>query len=170
MTWHGHHHSYQRTCPVVAESCVGYHSNGAAKVQRRSPAMLPEPMLDFDPAAFSAISHLVLAPYAPRGLRLSSILDRKLWDKHGIGMAALLPNGGALLSCGAERTRQRGRLEKGEGGGAAGQWGEGLRCGGAQAPVHVVLGNAGADLCWNVAPKTPAHFEVPPPPSAQPPF
>ena len=27
-------------------------------------------------------------------------------------------------------------------------------------PVHVVIGNAGAELCWNVAPKTPNHFEV----------
>lgn len=32
MTWHGHHHSYQRTCPVVGEKCQGFHSNGAARV------------------------------------------------------------------------------------------------------------------------------------------
>mmetsp|Transcript_1844 Transcript_1844/g.5402 ORF Transcript_1844/g.5402 Transcript_1844/m.5402 type:complete len:625 (-) Transcript_1844:225-2099(-) len=59
MTWHGHHHSYQRTCPVINSKCQGYDSDGAAK-----------------------------------------------------------------------------------------------------APVHLVIGNAGADLCWNVQPRTPAHFEV----------
>jgi hypothetical protein len=32
--------------------------------------------------------------------------------------------------------------------------------GSAPLPVHVVIGNAGAELCWNVAPKTPNHFEV----------
>ena len=31
MTWHGHHHSYQRTCPVYRERCVGYDASGAAR-------------------------------------------------------------------------------------------------------------------------------------------
>lgn len=59
MTWHGHHHSYQRTCPVNGERCEGHNADGSAK-----------------------------------------------------------------------------------------------------APVNVVIGNAGAELCWNVAPETPSHFEV----------
>ena len=32
--------------------------------------------------------------------------------------------------------------------------------GSAAAPVHVVIGNAGADLCFNVEPRQPRHFEV----------
>lgn len=59
MTWHGHHHSYQRTCPVVNEECQGQNQDGSAK-----------------------------------------------------------------------------------------------------APVNVVIGNAGAELCWNIFPKTPGHFQV----------
>lgn len=59
MTWHGHHHSYQRTCPVQRERCQGHNSDGSAK-----------------------------------------------------------------------------------------------------APVHLVIGNAGAELCWNIAPRTPDHFQV----------
>ncbi|NJO23600.1 MAG: AMP-binding protein [Sphingomonadales bacterium] len=30
VTLHGHHHSYQRTCPVVAGECVGYGEDGVA--------------------------------------------------------------------------------------------------------------------------------------------
>lgn len=31
MIWSGHHHSYQRSCPVYKKECVGYDENGAAK-------------------------------------------------------------------------------------------------------------------------------------------
>lgn len=31
MTWHGHHHSYQRSCPVYNETCVGYDEQGVAR-------------------------------------------------------------------------------------------------------------------------------------------
>lgn len=30
MTWHGHHHSYQRTCPVHRGTCKGYNTDGTA--------------------------------------------------------------------------------------------------------------------------------------------
>ena len=30
MTWHGHHHSYQRTCPVYQERCLPYNEDGTA--------------------------------------------------------------------------------------------------------------------------------------------
>lgn len=30
MTWHGHHHSYQRTCPVHRGVCKGYNADGTA--------------------------------------------------------------------------------------------------------------------------------------------
>lgn len=30
MTWHGHHHSYQRTCPVYKERCLPFNSDGTA--------------------------------------------------------------------------------------------------------------------------------------------
>lgn len=30
VTLHGHHHSYQRTCPVIAGECVGYGADGVA--------------------------------------------------------------------------------------------------------------------------------------------
>ena len=32
--------------------------------------------------------------------------------------------------------------------------------GSASAPVHVVIGHAGAGLCFNTEPEKPAHFEV----------
>lgn len=59
LTLHGHHHSYQRTCPIINGTCKGFDSEGVAK-----------------------------------------------------------------------------------------------------APVHVVTGNAGAELCWNIAPEKPSHFQV----------
>ena len=59
LTWHGHHHSYQRTCPVYSDECKGYREDGTAK-----------------------------------------------------------------------------------------------------APIHLVIGNAGADLCHNVQPVQPSYFEV----------
>ena len=31
MTWTGHNHSYQRTCPVLGGACVGYAADGTAK-------------------------------------------------------------------------------------------------------------------------------------------
>jgi len=31
LTWHGHHHSYQRTCPVFGDSCLGYREDGTAR-------------------------------------------------------------------------------------------------------------------------------------------
>ena len=31
LTLHGHHHSYQRTCPVRDHRCAGFHSSGVAK-------------------------------------------------------------------------------------------------------------------------------------------
>ncbi len=31
LTVHGHHHTYQRTCPMANGACVGYDSSGAAK-------------------------------------------------------------------------------------------------------------------------------------------
>lgn len=31
LTWHGHHHSYQRTCPVYREQCMGYREDGTAR-------------------------------------------------------------------------------------------------------------------------------------------
>lgn len=31
LTWHGHHHSYQRTCPVYREQCLGYREDGTAR-------------------------------------------------------------------------------------------------------------------------------------------
>lgn len=30
MTWHGHHHSYQRTCPVYKEECLPDNADGTA--------------------------------------------------------------------------------------------------------------------------------------------
>lgn len=30
MTWHGHHHSYQRTCPVYKERCLPFNADGTA--------------------------------------------------------------------------------------------------------------------------------------------
>ncbi len=30
MTWHGHHHSYQRTCPVYKEQCLPFNPDGTA--------------------------------------------------------------------------------------------------------------------------------------------
>lgn len=29
MTWHGHHHSYQRTCPVFNNTCQGDNADGS---------------------------------------------------------------------------------------------------------------------------------------------
>lgn len=43
MTWHGHHHSYQRTCPVINSKCQGYDSDGAAKVALHPPLLLSPP-------------------------------------------------------------------------------------------------------------------------------
>jgi len=31
LTWHGHHHSYQRTCPVYRQKCLGYSNDGVAR-------------------------------------------------------------------------------------------------------------------------------------------
>lgn len=31
LTWHGHHHSYQRTCPVYKGECVGLDDDGVAR-------------------------------------------------------------------------------------------------------------------------------------------
>ena len=31
LTLHGHHHDYQRTCPIYKGECVGYHDDGTAK-------------------------------------------------------------------------------------------------------------------------------------------
>lgn len=31
LTLHGHHHSYQRTCPMYREECLGYRDDGTAK-------------------------------------------------------------------------------------------------------------------------------------------
>jgi len=31
LTWHGHHHSYQRTCPVYGDFCYGYREDGTAR-------------------------------------------------------------------------------------------------------------------------------------------
>jgi len=31
LTWHGHHHSYQRTCPVYRKACRGYNADGTAQ-------------------------------------------------------------------------------------------------------------------------------------------
>ena len=30
MTWHGHHHSYQRSCPVYKERCLPFNADGTA--------------------------------------------------------------------------------------------------------------------------------------------
>lgn len=30
MTWHGHHHSYQRSCPMFREHCIPFNADGTA--------------------------------------------------------------------------------------------------------------------------------------------
>ena len=116
MTWHGHHHSYQRTCPVDAQRCGG-----------RNGSLLP-------------MSEFCLLKQSVRAISRRSA-PCFLWISHGSNICTSPAPHVRLLTltllaslCAAD--------------------------GSTPLPVHVVIGNAGAELCWNVAPKTPNHFEV----------
>lgn len=95
LTLHGHHHSYQRTCPVIGGKCVN--------------------------------------PSAPSTASSSS-------SSHG-GSTGSGGSNGSNGSSGSNGERGRVRYS-----------GSAVYVD-ASAPVHLVIGNAGAELSWNVEPK-----------------
>lgn len=115
MTWHGHHHSYQRTCQVQSQRCRGH--NGA--LQFLCSCFFCQ--LSRNPAPVLLLLSQVPASAKPISVQKCSATSY---------LFTLKPN----PYCAED--------------------------GSATAPVHLVIGNAGAELCWNVAPKTPNHFEV----------
>lgn len=101
LTLHGHHHSYQRTCPVIAGKCIN------------------------PPTPSTAVSNS----------------SRSSSTKNGDG------SGG---SSGNSSSGARGRVRSS---------GSAVYVD-ASAPVHLVIGNAGAELSWNVEPQPAEIWQV----------